>query len=39
MADNVYGGSFLAGSIPWQDIFIPEEFTKEHKAIAKSVKE
>jgi len=39
MADNVYGGSFLAGSIPLQDIFIPEEFTKEHKAIAKSVKE
>jgi alkylation response protein AidB-like acyl-CoA dehydrogenase len=39
MADNVWGGSFLTGSIPWQDIFIPEEFTKEHKAIAKSVKE
>jgi alkylation response protein AidB-like acyl-CoA dehydrogenase len=39
MADNVWGGRFLTGPIPWQDIFIPEEFTKEHKAIAKSVKE
>lgn len=39
MADNVWGGRFLTGPIPWQDIFIPEDFTKEHKAIAKSVKE
>ena len=39
MADNVWGGRFLTGTIPWQDIFIPEDFTKEHKAIAKSVKE
>jgi len=39
MADNIWGGRFLTGPIPWQDIFIPEDFTKEHKAIAKSVKE
>ncbi len=39
MADNIAGGEFLIRSIAAEDIFVPEEFTKEHKAIAKTVKE
>jgi len=39
MTENVSGGEFLIRSIAWEDTFIPEEFTKENKAIAKSVKE
>ena len=39
MTENVSGGEFLIRAIAWDDTFIPEEFTKENKAIAKSVKE
>jgi alkylation response protein AidB-like acyl-CoA dehydrogenase len=39
MTENVSGGEFLIRTIAWEDTFIPEEFTKENKAIAKSVKE
>lgn len=39
MTVNISGGEFLIRSIAWEDIFIPEDFTKENKAIAKSVKE
>ena len=39
MANNVRGGEFLTQPIAAEDVFIPEEFTKEHKAIAKTVKE
>ena len=39
MTENVSGGEFLTRAIAWEDTFIPEEFTKENKAIAKSVKE
>ena len=39
MTENVSGGEFLIRSMAWEDTFIPEEFTKENKAIAKSVKE
>jgi len=39
MTQNVAGGEFLIRAIAWEDTFIPEEFTKENKAIAKSVKE
>jgi alkylation response protein AidB-like acyl-CoA dehydrogenase len=39
MTENVSGGEFLIRAVAWEDTFIPEEFTKENKAIAKSVKE
>ena len=39
MTNNPLGGEFLTRSMAAEDIFIPEEFTKEHKAIAKTVKE
>jgi len=39
MTENISGGEFLIRTIDWHDMFIPEEFTKENKAIAKSVKE
>jgi len=39
MTNNAGGGEFLTRSIAAEDIFIPEEFTREHKAIAKTVKE
>lgn len=39
MTETVSGGEFLIRTIDWDDTFIPEEFTKENKAIAKSVKE
>ena len=39
MRNNVAGGEFLTRPITEEDVFIPEEFTKEHKAIAKTVKE
>ena len=39
MTEIVSGGEFLIRSIAWDDTFIPEEFSKENKAIAKSVKE
>jgi alkylation response protein AidB-like acyl-CoA dehydrogenase len=39
MTETVSGGEFLIKTIAWEDTFIPEEFTKENRAIAKSVKE
>ncbi len=39
MTNSVVGGGFLTQTIAEKDIFIPEEFSKEHKAIAKTVKE
>ena len=39
MTENMKGGHFLIQSTPETAIFTPENFTKEHKAIAKSVKE
>jgi alkylation response protein AidB-like acyl-CoA dehydrogenase len=39
MTENASGGGFLFRAIAWDDTFIPEEFSKENKAIAKSVKE
>ena len=39
MTETVSGGEFLIRAIGWDDTFIPEEFSKENKAIAKSVKE
>jgi alkylation response protein AidB-like acyl-CoA dehydrogenase len=39
MTENASGGEFLIRAIGWDDTFIPEEFSKENKAIAKSVKE
>jgi alkylation response protein AidB-like acyl-CoA dehydrogenase len=39
MTEHVSGGEFLIRMIDWDDTFIPEEFSKENKAIAKSVKE
>ena len=39
MTENVSGGEFLIRAVAWEDTFIPEEFTKENTAIAKSVKE
>jgi len=39
MTETVLGGEFLIRAIAWDDTFIPEEFSKENKAIAKSVKE
>ena len=39
MTENVSGGEFLIRAVAWEDTFTPEEFTKENKAIAKSVKE
>jgi alkylation response protein AidB-like acyl-CoA dehydrogenase len=39
MIENVGGGQFLIQSTSLTDTFTPEDFTKEHKAIAKSVKE
>jgi alkylation response protein AidB-like acyl-CoA dehydrogenase len=39
MTETVSGGEFLIRAIDWDDTFIPEEFSKENKAIAKSVKE
>ncbi|MEE4113774.1 MAG: acyl-CoA dehydrogenase family protein [Desulfobacteraceae bacterium] len=39
MTNDVAGGEFLNRPIPEDTVFIPEEFTKEHKAIAKTVKE
>ena len=39
MTEYVSGGEFLIRAIAWDDTFIPEEFSKENKAIAKSVKE
>jgi hypothetical protein len=38
MTEYVSGGEFLIRAIAWDDTFIPEEFSKENKAIAKSVK-
>ncbi len=39
MADHILGGEFLMRSIEAEESFIPEEFSKEHKAIAKTVNE
>ena len=39
MTENVGGGQFLIQPASDTTIFTPEDFTKEHKAIAKSVKE
>jgi alkylation response protein AidB-like acyl-CoA dehydrogenase len=39
MTQNVSGGEFLIRAVAWEDTFIPEEFTKENKAIARSVRE
>ena len=39
MTDNTGGGHFLLQSTSDITIFIPEDFSKEHKAIGKSVKE
>jgi alkylation response protein AidB-like acyl-CoA dehydrogenase len=39
MTENMSGGHFLVQSTSQTAIFTPEDFTKEHKAIAKSVKE
>ncbi len=39
MADTQAGGQFMTGSAAWEDTFIPEDFTREHKAIAKTVRE
>jgi len=39
MTENIGGGQFLINSTSETDTFTPEDFTKEHKAIAKSVKE
>ena len=39
MTENTKGGEFLTRPITYQEIFTPEEFNKEHKAIAKTVKE
>ncbi len=39
MTENIMGGGFLSRSIAAKDVFIPEEFSKEHKAIAKTVRE
>jgi alkylation response protein AidB-like acyl-CoA dehydrogenase len=39
MTNSLMGGEFLTQTITEKDTFIPEEFSKEHKAIAKTVKE
>ena len=39
MTNFIAGGEFLNRPIGVEDIFIPEEFSKEHKAIAKTVNE
>ena len=39
MKKQLCGGSFLIGPTNTDDVFVPEEFTREHKAIAKSVRE
>lgn len=39
MTDNIKGGEFLARPITADAVFTPEQFTKEHKAIAKTVRE
>lgn len=40
MMDNIVeGGEFLARPVAAEEIFAPEEFSKEHKAIARTVKE
>jgi len=39
MTETISGGEFLIRAVDWHDTFIPEAFTKENKAIAKSVKE
>ena len=39
MTNSVLGGEFLARSIAAEEIFTPDEFSKEHKAIVKTVKE
>ena len=39
MQNRVAGGEFLIRPIAAEEIFIPEEFTREHKAIAKTVME
>ena len=39
MTENLNGGHFLVQSTPETAVFTPEDFSKENKAIAKSVKE
>ena len=39
MTESIRGGDFLARLVTADAVFTPEEFTKEHKAIAKTVKE
>ena len=39
MAETQAGGQFMTGSVASEDTFIPEDFTREHKAIAKTVRE
>jgi len=39
MTYKIAGGDFLTRPTAVEDVFIPEEFTKEHKAIANTVKE
>ncbi len=39
MTSTITGGEFITRPIPAEDIFIPEDFTREHKAIGKTVKE
>jgi len=39
MKKDICGGGFLDSSLPSEDTFIPEDFSKEHRAIGKSVKE
>jgi len=39
MADQCMGGQFMTGPVSWKDTFVPEDFTREHRAIAKTVLE
>jgi alkylation response protein AidB-like acyl-CoA dehydrogenase len=39
MAETQAGGQFMTGSVASEDTFIPEDFTREHKAIAKTVRD
>jgi alkylation response protein AidB-like acyl-CoA dehydrogenase len=39
MVTNIKGSYFIVQNTSFEDVFTPEDFTKEHKAISKSVKE
>ncbi|AXF56195.1 acyl-CoA dehydrogenase family protein [Salicibibacter kimchii] len=39
MKTSIKGGGFLLGEVDKQDVFTPEEFTEEHKMIAKTTED